>query len=527
MTTFDKSKKIKSTIFAVAYLVIAAALILGLVIDFIDGYSILSVCGNSAEAVKANAVVCTVLIICSAVAAVLSAVLLIIKTCKNTGFKADVAKSVIAAVAFVAFCVGYPVLLSVQFRILASVGKITAIFVLNIIFPLLFATLSVFDNMEMLTKVFFDKASYKEITFTTYIYPVLAVLAIVSFVLPLYSFTYNVFDDNGAVVAQTFYIEILSLYGGNIVNALLNHRAALLLLTCTVLPLVIALFNCGVSSARNNGYAKKYVVMKTLRLISCLAFAVIFIYCIPSIFNLQGQLLADIKGFAEDAVYYSNVSTGIAYWAMLIVPVLAMLCALFDGIKEYIEIGDRLIITSKTGKARLSIAKQLLVVGYSVSLLLILLALSLPYASYGAESGVNLYAYLTLYADGGASGGIPSPNYVVCYALAVMVLSAVSIILTLIGANCKTVKVWEVCVRAVVLTSVTVLFAIMFSAIGDYRLVFMQTLGNSGTVMYASGEFLTIACIAAFAIIWIDCLLYVYNVIWKNRSNLRGVSKNK
>lgn len=518
----NKNKNVKNIVFAVGFALLAAALLVGLLVQAVAGYSIGNLLTGALDAVKGNSVAA------SAVGgnAVAGAVLLIGGAAVCIAFavfnalaafgKKEIVPAVrggIAALGVVLFCVCYSPLLTAMFHMLASYGGVGVALVINIVAPLLFVALLVWSNLDVLVSTFFAGANKKEVSFTSYVYPAIALLALVAFVLPLYSFTDNFVNDDGKIVLSVFTTVDVSLYGGLTTDGLINHRTAVLLVSTVVFCLAVTLVNFGVSCAKEGGAAKKYVVMKYLRLAFCAAYAVIFVFCYPSALNLREQTAADFAALGSDA----SAAMGVSAWAALILPALALLGALYDGVKEYLNIGDRLAVTQKR-RSSMDLIGVVLAAVFSFALILILLGLALPYASYGAEMGVNLYAYIMPYVNSSAAG-LPDVTYLFLYVLAIAVIMAGCLALLLTGSKRPTLRKWELFLRVAIVTATTVLFAVMHTSIADCRYLFSQTLGTSGLTFFVSGDFLTIASIMALVTVWLEAVYYVYNVFFKNRLN--------
>ncbi len=519
----------KKLIFAVLYAVLSALFIAAMFTNFLtatnseailpslDGvqFNFVNLITIFDNGTKGNAVATVVMLILLACFGLANIVLSVLQSVKGANKLAS-AKFWLFLTS-TAFVLGlYGVLASFQFHILSlTIGgtAITAFFVINLLTPLLFLAVGIFDNFQEIKSTLFAGGNFKKCFPTTFAYIAVAVLAVVFFILPVYQ--YDVSFD-GITSTSTY---TLSFFGFNEFSAMLNFRSTLLLAGCAVFAFIMFLTNCKINVENDINALKK---IKTLRFVLCLAFVALFVFCFPSVLNYVNTCSQEIADVATlDAV--SNAGRGATFYAAIALPVLTFVLCLCDGVQEFVRINS----ATKSASSTKEIINSIITAIYTAVFILLFLSLSIPYASYYLKTLPEATFFIYIMNYRGVSGfeyinGVPTTNLLFIYVMIAIVLVAISVAVLYFGRtkaiggkNINTLRKITVGAKTVIATAFTIIFAYMNGYLPFYREQIAKATGITDSVlnMTAVSIILDIAMIAYLALVWADlfiCLYYCY-----------------
>ena len=520
-----KKNTVKNPVCAAVYVLFAAWFVASMFLPFLHSGKIsvsfsdlwsLEVCAEQYNAVLGG--VCAFL---TAAAAVALAALNITLSVGKGGKKAKTAKLVVLAFCAAVFFAGYTSAVSTQVHFSGFYAEkvLTAAYFFNIVLPIAFLAFAVYDNLEGMAGVFKVK-NVRKLFPTTFVYPLIIVLAVVTFILPVYSYTMSL-DPVSVTFAKT-----LSLYGFNDISALLNHRTALITIFCAVMATAIMLTDCAIVSADENGMAKRQDALKIVRIVLCVVYAVAFVFCFPSVMNFIQQCGQDIAGF-ETTSEVLSVGKNFSYYAVLIVSHLALLAAAADGIDEFVRLGEKKVSSgrNRVRKRRLASADLLFLALYTAMVLVLVVALAVPFATHSAQStsGEKLFTYIWAYGGVDESGyinGIPTTSYLFAYVVGIL---AIGVLSAAFLAVCKKLSFKNsdrvlMASKIVFVVLYTVLFALMYWLPGYTRESFLgANIPGSELSFSIGGDLIMVASIGLLVVIWLDFLLCVYRECRKIR----------
>ena len=466
--------------------------------------------------------------VCACVFLSLSALLLVVSKIATLAKASEkltkILKTVCISVALVAFLVCYPAMISLQMHYFVfnkAVATMTVFFVLNLVWPVLYVAYLTYDCRDLLKAQLFDKTSVKDTFVTTMAYPVLALLAMVTFVLPVYQYT-SVSGENVAV-----YTKQLSLFGANSIDAIIAHRTALAVVAVAVLSIVTFVANWCVANAKNNDLAKKFRVAKFVRLASSCAMILVLLYCVPSIISYMQECAQDLSGFTGET--FADVAKGFSFYAIIGVPVLALVCAIADAVHEFQHIDDRLakVKTKLVESTNWQLTRSVFQVFYVVVLLALIVSLALPYASYHlvGEGQAKLFSFIMLYSgvsDKGYAGGVPATNDLFVYAMLIGLLAIASLAVMIVAkpSKSKIKTIVPMVVKLVCTVVYSVVFWLMNGMVSFYKEQFVNT-ANTFDLSLSLGlpaDLIGIVAVGYLIFVWIDFVVFGYRFLQENKS---------
>ncbi len=512
MNETTKQKNISKTkqdiVFIGLYLVLIAGLVASAFVNFLNTgtddiglFDIISFSG----VLKVAAILAMVLFFAMA----LTAVVCIVEKCLSFGKEK---KSKIGSVLFltnvVLLVVCLPGLISAQVHLLRYYQKatITFAFVTNLVLPLIFFTLLAADKKQFIKGELLCGVGKQKTGATTFVYPVLALIALVVFCLPVY--TYQLADGSAGV-----YTELLSLYGATVYSSLLNFRASFLLIASAVLALAMCVVKLGSASAQHKQELGKANGYKKCIMVFAVAMLVVLIYCLPATINFMTECSQYIMGLPAEV--YTGEKLGISYYAMLAVPVLIAVCCATDGVNEYLQMPvakNKKVVESGNWQIIRTVFKSV----YVAVLLVLLLSISLPYAKYGLFDlqNVDFFSFITLYSgvDKGYINGMPATNTMFIYALLTAVLAVASLVVSFVGQKSpgKRKSIVEMITKTVCMVAFIGVFAWLNGTTSFYYEKFAQAAQITGSYIEIgiAGDLLSVATIGYLVVACLDFVVY-------------------
>lgn len=512
MNETTKQKNISKTkrdiVFIGLYLVLIAGLVASAFVNFLNTgsndiglFDILSFSG----ALRMDAILAIVLFFAMALTAVVCIVEKCLSLKKENKIKIG---SVLFVANVVLLAVCLPGLISAQVHLLKYYEKatITFAFVTNIVLPLIFCVLLVADKKQFIKSELFCGVDKQKTGATTFVYPVLALIALVVFCLPVY--TYQLADGSAGV-----YTELLSLYGATVHTSLLNFRASFLLIASAVLALAMCVAKLGSASAQNKQELGKASSYKKCIMVLSVAMLVVVVYCLPATINFMTECSQYIMGLPAEV--YTGEKLGISYYAMLAVPVLIAICCAIDGVNEYLQMPvakNKKVVESGNWQIIRTVFKSV----YVAVLLVLLLSISLPYAKYGLFEieNVDFFSFITLYSgvDKGYINGMPATNTMFIYALLTAVLAVASLIVSFVGQKSPSKRKSSVAMitKTVCMVAFIGVFAWLSNTTSFYYEKFAEITQITGSYMEIgiAGDLLSIATIGYLVVVCIDFVVY-------------------